>query len=175
MSLNKETVQRYMDAYSRWDHEDVLACLTDDVEWVVPGAFHLVGREAFDKEIEGQGAAGPPEIVVSRLIEEHEVVVAEGTVRSALHDGGVLSLAFCDVFWMRDGLIRRLTSYLMAVPDLPFPGKEHRSDGPSLLGCEQGTPDLVMIRYQMGRQSLTDLVWDGGPVAAPALRGRTIA
>jgi uncharacterized protein len=117
MSLNKETVQRYMEAYSRWDHQEVLACLTDDVEWVVPGAFHLVGREAFDNEIEGQGAAGPA-IVVAHLIEEEEVVMAEGTVRNALEDGGVLSLVFCDVFLMRHGQIRHLTSYLMAVPDV---------------------------------------------------------
>ena len=113
MSPNKETVQRYMAAYGRWDYAEVLACLTDDVEWVVPGAFHLVGKHAFDNEIEGQGAARPPEIVVSRLIEEDDVVVAEGSVRNALQDGGVLSLVFCDVFLMRDGRIRHLTSYLM--------------------------------------------------------------
>jgi ketosteroid isomerase-like protein len=117
MSTNKDTVQRYMDAYSRWDHAEVLACLTDDIQWVVPGAFHLKGREAFDNEIEGTGAAGPPEIVVTRLVEEADVVVAEGRVRNALKDGGVLSLVFCDVFLMRDGLIRHLTSYLMPVPD----------------------------------------------------------
>src|ERR1700755_2255015 len=106
MSQNKETVQRYMDAYGRWDHEGVLACLTDDVEWIVPGAFHLAGLEAFDREIEGQGADGPPSIVVTRLVEESDVVVAEGTVRNALADGGMLSLVFCDVFLMRDGRIR---------------------------------------------------------------------
>ena len=60
MSANKDTVQHYMEAYARWDHASVLACLTEDVEWIVPGAFHLVGLEAFDREIEGTGAAGPP-------------------------------------------------------------------------------------------------------------------
>jgi uncharacterized protein len=118
MSPNKATVQRYMQAYSKWDHPAVLACLTEDVEWVVPGAFHLVGRDAFDNEIEGRGATGPPVIAVTRLIEENDVVVAEGTVQTALEDGGVISLVFCDVFLMRDSLIRHLTSYLMAVPDL---------------------------------------------------------
>jgi uncharacterized protein len=106
-----------MDAYGKWDHPAVMACLTDDVEWVVPGAFHLTGRQAFDNEIEGQGAAGPPEIVVTRLLEEGDVVVAEGNVRNALADGGTLSLVFCDVFLMREGLIRHLTSYLMMTPD----------------------------------------------------------
>lgn len=116
MSANKATVQQYMEAYARWDHAAVLACLTDDVEWVVPGAFHLVGRDAFDDEIEGQGAAGPPEIEITRMVEEDDVVVAEGTVRNALEDGSVLSLVYCDVFQMRGGQIQRLTSYLMPVP-----------------------------------------------------------
>jgi ketosteroid isomerase-like protein len=117
MSVNKATVQSYMDAYSRWDHAEVLACLTDDVEWVVPGAFHLTGQSAFDNEIEGHGAAGPPEISITRLIEEDDIVVAEGIVRNALESGSVLSLVYCDVFVMREGLIRHLTSYLMPIPD----------------------------------------------------------
>ena len=54
---------------------------------------------------------------MTRLVEEGDVVVAEGTVRNALADGGALSLVFCDVFLMRDGLIRHLTSYLMMTPD----------------------------------------------------------
>ena len=115
MSRNKDVVLAYMDAYARWHHKDVLDCLTDDVEWIVPGAFHLTGKEAFDQEIEGEGASGPPEIEVTRLIEEDDVVVAEGRVSNALRDGGVLSLVFCDVFVVRDGLIQRLTSYLMPV------------------------------------------------------------
>ena len=68
------------------------------------------------KEIESRGAAGPPEITVTRMVEEDDVVVAEGTVRNALQDGGVLSLVYCDVFLMRDNQIRHLTSYLMPVP-----------------------------------------------------------
>jgi uncharacterized protein len=115
MTANKDTVARYMEAYGRWDHAAVLACLTEDVQWVVPGAFRLAGREAFDREIEGQGAAGPPTIEVTRLVEEGDVVVAEGTVRNALQDGNVLSLVFCDVFVLQDGLVRELTSYLMPV------------------------------------------------------------
>src|SRR5436190_767071 len=116
MSAKKQTVERYMEAYARWDHQAVLDCLTDDIEWVVPGAFHLTGKVAFDNEIEGQGAAGPPEITVTRLVEENDVVVAEGTVRNALQDGGTLSLVYCDVFVMQGDLIRHLTSYLMPIP-----------------------------------------------------------
>ena len=49
MSVNKRTVQKYMDAFARSDHAEILSCLTDDVEWKMPGAFHLTGENAFDK------------------------------------------------------------------------------------------------------------------------------
>ena len=51
MSENKRTVDAYMAAFRITDHEGVLACLTDDVEWEVPGAFNIHGKVAFDKEI----------------------------------------------------------------------------------------------------------------------------
>ncbi|HME97617.1 MAG TPA: nuclear transport factor 2 family protein [Methylomirabilota bacterium] len=113
MTPHKETVQRYMDGFRTGDHALVLSCLTDDVEWMIPGAFHLCGKEAFDGEIENDAFVGRPTIEVTRLVEEGDVVVAEGTVRSARRDGGTLNAVFCDVFVMRDEKIRRLTSYLM--------------------------------------------------------------
>jgi uncharacterized protein len=52
MSQNKQTVQKYFDAFGISDHTAILSCLTDDVEWVIPGAFQLRGKAAFDGEIE---------------------------------------------------------------------------------------------------------------------------
>ena len=40
-------------------------------------------------------------------------MVTEGSVRTQRRDGTVLNLAFCDVFEMHGGKIRRLISYLM--------------------------------------------------------------
>jgi uncharacterized protein len=117
MSPNKQTVQKYMDAFARTDHAEILSCLTDDVEWRIPGAFHVKGKSAFDKEIENDAFVGSPAIDVSRMIEEHDVVVAEGSVRAARKDGGMLNAVFCDVFVMHDAKIRHLTSYLMEVKD----------------------------------------------------------
>src|SRR4026208_2629713 len=57
---HKETVQRYMDGFRTSDHALVLSCLTDDVEWMIPGAFHLCGKEAFDGEIENDAVVGRP-------------------------------------------------------------------------------------------------------------------
>ena len=113
MSRNKETVERYLEGFRRTDHEAVLACLTDDVEWVMPGFFHLHGKAAFDGEIENDAFVGSPAIEVTRLVEEDDVVVAEGRVRASRRDGGTLDAVFCDVFEMRDGKVARLVSYLM--------------------------------------------------------------
>jgi ketosteroid isomerase-like protein len=110
---NKKTVEKYMDGFKQSDHEVILSCLTDDVEWSMPGAFHLVGKGAFDKEIENDAFVGSPAITITRMVEENDVVVAEGTVRVKKKDGGFLNAVFCDVFAMEKEKIKRLTSYLV--------------------------------------------------------------
>lgn len=115
MSPNKQAVEEYMSAFSVTDHARILACLTDDVEWIIPGAFRISGKAAFDREIEGAAFIGSPAITVTRMTEENDVVVAEGTVRTTRKVGGVLNLAFCDVFEMQGARIRRLTSYIAEI------------------------------------------------------------
>ena len=115
MTANKQTVETYMDGFRQGDHAQILACLTDDVEWLIPGAFQARGKDEFDAQVENEGFVGRPDIRVSRLIEEAGVVVAEGTVRTETKDGAILDLVFCDVFEMHDTKIRRLVSYLMAI------------------------------------------------------------
>lgn len=115
MSPNKQTVQQYMDAFTRTHHADILSCLTEDVEWVIPGMVHIKGKKAFDGEIENEAFVGSPAIDVSRMVEEGDVVVAEGSVRSTRKDGSAFRAVFCDVFIMQDAKIRHLTSYLMEV------------------------------------------------------------
>lgn len=113
MTPNKRAVEAYMEGFRKTDRPQILSCLTDDVEWVLPGAFHVRGKDEFAKHIVDEGFAGQPQITVSRLIEEGDVVVAEGSVRAPKQDGTFLNLVFCDVFDMRDGKIWRLVSYLM--------------------------------------------------------------
>ncbi len=118
MSRNKETVKKYMEAFGRSSHEEVLSCLTDDVEWVLPGAFHLKGKEAFDKEIENDAFVGSPTINTTRMTEEDDVVIAEGNVTCARREGEPLNAVFCDVFVMHEAKIKHLTSYLMEVKEM---------------------------------------------------------
>jgi ketosteroid isomerase-like protein len=115
MTANKRTVNRYMEGFVQSDHALILSCLTDDVEWEIPGAFHLRGKEAFDKEIENEAFVGRPDITVTRMTEENDVVVTEGSVRTQRRDGTLLSLRYCDVFVMEAGKIKQLISYLMEV------------------------------------------------------------
>jgi ketosteroid isomerase-like protein len=112
MTENKKTVERYMDGFRKSDHDQILSCLTDDVEWEMPGAFHLIGKNAFDKEIENDAFVGSPTIQITRMTEENDVVVAEGSVRCARKGGGFLNAVFCDVFVMEASKIKRLTTYL---------------------------------------------------------------
>jgi ketosteroid isomerase-like protein len=115
MSRNKETVDRYMEGFRRGDHAMILSCLTDDVVWDMPGVYHHVGKAEFDKEIQNEAFTGLPAITILRVVEEHDVVVAEGAVRAEKKAGGFLEAVFCDVFVMKDGLVQQLTSYLMEV------------------------------------------------------------
>ena len=77
MSANKLTVERYIDGFNRSDHAQILSCLSDEVEWVMPGAFHVTGKEAFDREIENDAFTGRPTVRITRMVEENNVVMAE--------------------------------------------------------------------------------------------------
>lgn len=117
MSENKKTVEVYIDGFNRSDHRQILSCLNDDIVWELPGMFHLVGKEAFDKEIENDAFVGRPAIKVSRMVEEGDTVVAEGTVLAKKRAGGFLNAVFCDVFIMSNNKISKLVSYLMEVKE----------------------------------------------------------
>jgi ketosteroid isomerase-like protein len=117
MSANKRTVETYLEGFRRSDHQAILSCLTDDVEWALPGMINLKGKEAFAREIGNPAFVGSPHITLTRVTEQGDIVVAEGRVRAAKRDGGSLNAVFCDVFEMRDAKIRRLVSYLVEVKD----------------------------------------------------------
>ncbi len=107
----KRAVETYIQGFREGDHEKILGCLTDDVTWHMPPHFELAGKEAFDGAIENEATPGLPEIQVTRLVEECDVVVAEGAVQTALRDGGTIDALFCDVFHFRGDRICRLVTY----------------------------------------------------------------
>lgn len=113
MTENKQTVKQYMDGFIAGNHKMILDCLTGDIEWYMPGFFHLSGKAAFDKEIENDYFEGKPKIEISRMTEENNVVIAEGSVQCKIKNGGMLDALFCDVFELESGKIKKLTTYQM--------------------------------------------------------------
>lgn len=119
MSARKRVVEEYFEGFRRSDHERVLALLTDDVVWDLPGFKHLAGKEAFDAEIENDAFEGSPTLTVDRVVEEGDTVVAIGEGQGTPKGGGAFRFAFCDVFTFRGEAICRVESYL--VPLTPPP------------------------------------------------------
>ena len=113
MSNQKQIVEKYMEGFRSTNHEIILSCLTEDVVWEMPGYFHHKGIQAFDKEIENPMADGHPDIAIIRMIEEGNIVVAEGTVKAIMKDNNMIDAVFCDVFHFTTGKISKLTTYLM--------------------------------------------------------------
>jgi ketosteroid isomerase-like protein len=113
MSNRKRVVEEYFEGFRHGDHARILRLLTDDVAWDLPGFKHLVGKAAFDGEIENDAFVGRPTLTVDRVIEEGESVVALGEGAASMTDGPVHHFAFADVFTFRGELICRVESYLV--------------------------------------------------------------
>ena len=111
----KEVVEKYLEGFNAGDHPKILSCLTEVVEWIMPGVYHKKGIMEFAGEIQNEAFTGLPVITTTRLVEEGDIVVAEGRVTCQLKAGPILTLEFCDLFHFRNGLIHQLTSYIMQV------------------------------------------------------------
>src|SRR5688500_17503711 len=67
MSDKKARVETYFEGFRRSDHTAILALLSDDVRWDMPGFKHLSGKAAFDAEIENPDFSGSPILTIDRL------------------------------------------------------------------------------------------------------------
>jgi uncharacterized protein len=112
MSDNKKTIEKYIDGFNKSDHEQILSCLTEDVIWEMPGIFLHEGKKAFDSEIENPAFEGKPVVVITRLTEENDVVIAEGKVQGKKKGGEIFNAVFCDVFEMENTKIKKLIGYI---------------------------------------------------------------
>jgi ketosteroid isomerase-like protein len=118
-SIRKRVVERYFEGFRRGDHGMILAYLTEDVVWDLPGFKHLEGKEAFDGEIENEAFEGRPSLNVDRLVEDGDTVVAIGEGQSRRKDGMDFRFAFADVFTFRAGAVSRVESYLVPLSPPP--------------------------------------------------------
>lgn len=120
MSRNKQTVEAYLDGFRKNDHAQILACLTDDIEWTVFGAFHLTGKQAYDAAIEAPGFIAPPQLEVVRMVEQDDVVMAELTGSVMRDTGELMRMSMAEVFVMRDGKIAERRAWVIELKENDF-------------------------------------------------------
>lgn len=121
MSPNTEVVNRYLDGFRKNDHEQILSCLSEEIEWTVFGAFRLNGKEAYDQNIDGAPEfVDPPELELVRMVEQDDVVMAElsGSVKRAA--GGEMRMSMAEVFVMRDGKIAERRAWVIQLEENDF-------------------------------------------------------
>ncbi len=90
----------------------MLPMLTEDVErWEVGQPKRTRGKKEFEEEM----APGPNVVRlqndITRMIEEGNVVVSEGTVQVSQQDGKVLHVQYCDVWEFEGEKVKRITAY----------------------------------------------------------------
>ncbi|MCI4342124.1 MAG: nuclear transport factor 2 family protein [Thermoplasmata archaeon] len=116
MSPNKKVIETYL---SSTDRSKVAPLLAEDVEWiewgdgVPPTGVRTRGKDAFIQNF------GTDELrsQITRMTEEDNVVVAEGTVRVHKKEGGILTVQFCDIFELENGKVKRLSTFGALVKD----------------------------------------------------------
>jgi ketosteroid isomerase-like protein len=111
MSGRKAVVEKYIEGFRRSDHAQILSCLTDDIVWELYGYKTLQGKNAFDAEIENEGFEGSPTIIIDRLIEEGDSVVAIGGGSVAKKGGEKMKFVFSEVFTFTGDSVSRLETY----------------------------------------------------------------
>lgn len=111
MTTRKRVVEAYIDGFRRLDHPAILACLTDDIEWIIHGYRTLHGQRAFDGELKENPATGAPTLNIEQLIEENDAVVAVGSGSMLLKQGSRVAFVFTEIFSFAGDKIRRIETF----------------------------------------------------------------
>ncbi|RLV55509.1 nuclear transport factor 2 family protein [Aeromicrobium phragmitis] len=115
-TAQRALVNEYMDGFRASDHARILATVTDDVEWVIHGHRTTRGKAEFDSEIDNPAFIGGPELTVQRVFEDGPVVITTGEGRAETVGHTPFRFAFNDLFTFREGLIARVDSYVVPLP-----------------------------------------------------------
>lgn len=109
MSPNKELIE----TLASTDASKLGPLLADDVEWVewadgVPASGAITrGKAAFIQNYGDDGLRRE----ITRMTEEHNVVVEEGIARVTKKDGRTFTVRFCNIYELENGTVKRKTSF----------------------------------------------------------------
>jgi ketosteroid isomerase-like protein len=123
----QRAIHHYVTEYGAGDYESAASIFTDDVRWIVVGAFECTGRDQYVANMTNDQVEGHPRIDVLAYIEGPDDVVVEGTATQRLAGGPEITVPFLDVFAFRGEKVREKRSYCVPPQALdidaaPVPG-----------------------------------------------------
>lgn len=105
-----------MDCFNRQDWAGMLPLLSEEIErWEVGAPRPVRGHREFLAEMPPGPEVRSLRSDVARMVEEGNIVVAEGTVRVTKHDDSEIVVRFCTVFEFEGPRVRRLVAYTVVV------------------------------------------------------------
>jgi uncharacterized protein len=112
MTPRKRVIERWAECFAHQDWKGMLGLFTDDVErWEVGSPTRTHGKVEFEKEVLPGPEVARLGMQVHKMIEEGDVVVAEGLAHVFKKDGSTINIQFCDIFEFQGEKIRRITAY----------------------------------------------------------------
>lgn len=112
MSSNQETLKALEACFNRQDWKGMLPYLADDVVREEVGAPELIrGKAAYEKNMDPGPEVESLRSSTTRMVEEGNVVVTEGTAVVRKKDGKTLNIRFCNVHEFENGKLKRETTY----------------------------------------------------------------
>jgi ketosteroid isomerase-like protein len=118
VSRQKAIVEKYTEGFRRGDLPSILSCLHDDVVWALHGEKTMTGKPAFADEADNHGSP-TPELVLDRLIEEGDTVVAVGHGNVDVGTEKTIDFVYSEVFTFTGGLVSRLDTFHVWLGELP--------------------------------------------------------
>lgn len=112
MTPKKKVIERWSECFAQQNWKGMLELFTEDIErWEVGAPARTHGKSAFEKEVLPGPEVARLGMKVDRVIEEGNLVVADGLAHVYKKDGTTVAVQFCDVFEFEGDKIRKITAY----------------------------------------------------------------
>lgn len=111
---NKATLMKGNAAIAAGDNEGFLVHCTGDTKWMFVGDRTLKGKKAVRRWMK-IAYEKPPRFKVTRLIADHDFVVAMGEITLKGEDGKDARHSYCDVWRFRRGKMAELRAFVVKV------------------------------------------------------------
>jgi limonene-1,2-epoxide hydrolase len=108
----QQVVEKVNTAFAENKMEDFVSLCTDDVRWNMVGENEYVGKEAILKGMSEMPDQAAPNFVIDKIVAADSAATCTGSF-TMLKNG--VQFAFCDVYEFEGGLIKTMTSYVVAL------------------------------------------------------------